>query len=122
MVYWVTKGLGIKAANEELTPDEYGSIIIDVRDITDGKQMKDGQENFNALAEKLYAIKGILATRQRTIIQCQAGVSRSPSIVAAMLVYATSMDWEDVLDIVKKKCPRTQINQDLLDQLKKVVP
>ena len=113
------------AAGEDLKSDEYGSIIIDVRDIVDGKQVqKDDptKETFEVLANKLYLIKNILATRERVIIMCQAGMSRSPAIVAALLVYATSLDWEDVLAIVKKKCPRTNINPDLLDQLKKVIP
>jgi len=63
----------------------------------------------------------VLSLREgKVILQCQAGLSRSNAIAVAILASGTQMDWEDALELVKKKCPIAQINQELLDQLKKI--
>lgn len=63
----------------------------------------------------------IMSLGYPVIIQCQAGISRSNCFAAALLVYGTKMDWDDAIDLVKKKCPRANINLDLLSQFKEII-
>ena len=115
MVYWITRLLGIKPAGEDLSPDDYGSVIIDVRDI------KDGENELVKLINTLKKITAHLALeRGRVILQCQAGMSRSPVLAIATLFLQYGLEWKDAEDLVKKKCPITQINKDLYDQVKKI--
>ena len=117
MVYWITRTIGTKAAGEELKPEEYGCIIFDVRNLTDGKN-----ESL-PLIKTLKALRGLITyaegVNRRVIIQCQAGVSRANAMAATML-FLDGLEWDDALDLVKKRCPRTQINQELLDQIKEI--
>lgn len=115
MVFWITKIMGVKSVDEELNDQEKGSVIIDIRDIADGSNPQ------GLLTNTLSKVAKFLSSKERIIIQCQAGISRSPAIAAAMLVYGTYMEWDDAIDYVKKKCPRTQINQDLLKCLKEII-
>lgn len=113
MVYWITRSLGIKAVNEELKENEYGAVIVDVRDI------KDGVNAPEKLSEVLQRVASTASNpRIRTVIQCQAGISRSPILAAALLSLTIKMSWEDAKWFVKHKCKRMQVNQDLHDQLK----
>jgi hypothetical protein len=113
VVYWITKTLGVKGASDELSPEDYGSIIVDLRDITDGKN-----EDSRVIADTVIKVFKILAFNYRVILQCQAGISRSPAFAALLFVYGNRMYWDNALDLVKKNCPIMQINQDLLDQMK----
>jgi protein-tyrosine phosphatase len=115
MVYWITRTMGVKAVNEELNDEEKGSVIIDVRNVVDGSNPQ------GVLTNTLGKLAKFLSSRERIIIQCQAGISRSPAFAAAMLVYGTNMEWDDAIDYVRKKCPRTQINQDLLKSLEEIM-
>jgi len=117
MVYWITRRLGTKAANEDLKPEEYGAIIFDVRNLNDGKN--EGLP----LIKTLKALRGLITYAEgvdrKVIVQCQAGISRANAMVMTML-FLDGLTWEDALELVKKRCPRMQINQELLDQLKEI--
>ena len=116
IVYWITKFLGTKAVNEELKPEEYGSIIYDVR------HLKDGENELVPLRNTIQTVAGLCTYcskfGMKLIIQCDAGISRSNMLAVVMLVAQVDMELQDAIDFVKKKCPRMQINQDMLDQLK----
>jgi len=117
MVYWITKLIGTRAVGEELKDEEYGSIIVDVRNLVDGK---------NDIVPLMNAVKLLMGlctycsqTNRKLIIQCQAGISRSNALAAVLIALQVNIELDEALEFVKKKCPRTNINQDLLDQIKK---
>ena len=116
MVSWITQQIGIKSVSEELKEDELGSIIIDLRDLVDGK---NEPSKILATVQKIFSV--VSKRNNKVILQCQAGISRSPAFMAAILVYGTGITWEEAIAFVKSKHPATQINQDLLDSLKEVV-
>lgn len=115
-MYWITKHVGTMAVGEDLREDEYGCVIIDIRDLVDGKN--DDQK----LAEVIGRVVASAANfRVRTIVQCQAGISRSNAVVAAMLALTVKLYFDDAIDFVKKKCPRANINIDLYRQMKEAI-
>lgn len=117
MVWWITKLIGTKAVDEELKEEEYGSIIVDVRDIV------DGNNDIVLLRNTIRVLMGLCTycsqVNKKLIIQCQAGISRSNALAAVLIALQVNIELDDALEFVKKKCPRTNINQDLLDQIKK---
>lgn len=116
MTRWVTKYLGIKDAKSRLSTDEYGSIILDLRDMADGS---NPPELLARIFGKVFAtVASAKKLGTRVILQCEGGISRSPAMVAAIFVYANDMEWEDALDLVKKKVPEAQISLELLDSFK----
>ena len=116
MVNWITKLMGVKDAASELKEDELGSIIVDLRDVKDGSN-EPGLITvaFNSVFATVASAKRL---NTRVILQCQAGISRSPAFAVAIFVYANDVEWEDAIEIVKRKVPQMQINQDLLMSLK----
>lgn len=118
MVYWINRVLGVKASFEELDDQEKGSIILDLRNLVDGTNDPTKLLNTIKNAVALYTI-----ARQRNlrlILQCQAGVSRSPAIAACVLVLECDFEWNEAIELVRKKCPVMNVNLDLLDQLKSI--
>jgi hypothetical protein len=114
---WITDQIGIKSVKQNLKESEYGAIIIDLRNIKD-----DGTNDQNEVYMTLQKIFKVVTNRDaKVILQCDGGISRSPVFMAAILVMGTQMSWDDAIDFVKKKNPETQINQDLLDTVKKVL-
>uniref|UniRef100_A0A6M3XDJ5 Putative dual specificity phosphatase catalytic domain n=1 Tax=viral metagenome TaxID=1070528 RepID=A0A6M3XDJ5_9ZZZZ len=118
MVFWINRILGIKAVDEGLTEEEYGSIILDLRNLVDGK---------NEITPLVNTIKNAIAfyticreRNLRLILQCQAGISRAPAIAATILGLQCDYEWDEALELIKKKCPRVNINQDLLEQLRSI--
>ena len=59
----ITKQIGIKAANEELSEKQYGAIIIDLRDIKE-----DGSDEPTVINAKLQSIFQVVSLRRNTII------------------------------------------------------
>jgi len=118
LVFWINRILGIKAVGEDLTEGEYGSIIFDLR------SLKDGTNDITPLVNTIKnAVAFYTIARERNlrlILQCQAGISRSPAIAATILGLQCDYEWEEALELVKRKCSRTNINQDLLDQLRSI--
>jgi protein-tyrosine phosphatase len=119
IVNWVTKFIGVKSAKSPLKESEFGSIIVDVRDLKDG--VNDPNELVKALQRLFTVVAFARQYKSPVIIQCEAGLSRSTSLIAAIFVKANDMEWEDALEFVKKKVPEAQFNQDLLDCLKAVL-
>jgi protein-tyrosine phosphatase len=59
--------------------------------------------------------------KAKVVLQCEAGISRSPAFVTALMVWGMQLEWEDAVKFVKRKNSRTQINQELADQIIKVI-
>jgi protein-tyrosine phosphatase len=119
IVNWITKFIGVKSAKTPLSEKEYGSIIVDVRNLIDGVNEPD--ELVKTLQKLFTVVAFARQFKSPVVIQCEAGLSRSTSLIAAIFVKANDMEWEDALDFVKKKVPAAQFNQDFIDCLKRIL-
>ncbi|PFH48684.1 hypothetical protein AMATHDRAFT_5592 [Amanita thiersii Skay4041] len=80
----------------------------------------DDTEDADVLVHLLPAIHFIQAEMDKgrgVLVHCQAGVSRSATIVAAYLMYSRNMDTESALELIKEARPNVEPNQNFLQQL-----
>ncbi|KAL5522325.1 YVH1 [Sanghuangporus sanghuang] len=80
----------------------------------------DDTEDADALAffpQCISFIENELEQGRGVLVHCQAGMSRSATIVAAYLMYAEQLDAELALEKIKKARPSTQPNDGFLAQL-----
>lgn len=101
----------------ENEPYESGVIIINVSDLN------DGTNNPRAIQTKLETALTLLQTfsKQRIVIQCRAGISRSPTIAAAVLALYKAIDFDTALNEVTHRIPRTHLNYDLVDSCREAL-
>jgi protein-tyrosine phosphatase len=115
MVFWIWENLGTCSLLESNTPE--GAIIIDVRDIRDGKG-----NSIEDIKTKIVVIANLLSIGQKVIIRCIGGMSRSNTFACAVMTFMIQVhDWEYQMEKVKKKCPRAAPNLDLVDDIKKAL-
>lgn len=62
-------------------------------------------------------IKDALASKGRVLVHCQAGVSRSPTIVAAYMMREKQLSAQQALDIIKLRRAIIEPNRGFLEQL-----
>lgn len=91
--------------------------------VTDCRDMIDGSGNPLWLYEKkindsIYKIE----KHGKVIICCLAGISRSNSIAAGVLMKWKGMDYIDAIGEVKDKVPYADMDQSHLNALKKLFP
>jgi len=102
MFNWVIEDiLGTCAFGDETPP---GVIIVDVRDLPDGKA--DPMQ----IIRKIRTIIKCLSTGNAIVIRCQAGISRSNSIVVGVLCTMNGKSWDENEAFVKKAVPQFQVN------------
>ncbi|KAF8960298.1 hypothetical protein BDZ97DRAFT_2037868 [Flammula alnicola] len=80
----------------------------------------DDTENTDIMTHFLPSIHFIQAELDKgrgVLVHCQAGVSRSSTIVAAYLMYSKKIDPQAALDLIKKARPSVEPNQGFLQQL-----
>ncbi|KAL5512331.1 hypothetical protein ACEPAG_3323 [Sanghuangporus baumii] len=80
----------------------------------------DDVEDADALAffpQCISFIENELEQGRGVLVHCQAGMSRSATIVAAYLMYAEQLDAESALEKIRKARPSTQPNDGFLAQL-----
>ncbi|PPQ84081.1 hypothetical protein CVT25_003601 [Psilocybe cyanescens] len=65
----------------------------------------------------IHFIQAELDKGRGVLVHCQAGVSRSSTIVAAYLMYSQKIDPEAALEVIKKARPYVEPNQGFLRQL-----
>jgi len=120
MTYWVWKErLGTISLLESCT--EEGVVIIDVRDLKDGKG-----NNIQKIKEKIELVANLLSAGQKIAVRCAGGISRSNAIACAVLVYIINgYSWEEPWvaqwSRIKKRCPRAQENPDLIREVKQAL-
>ena len=110
--------MGTKSVKDDLSKDEYGFIILDCRVLVDGYNEPILLMNFVKTAMTLYSIA--VQKNIKLILQCQAGLSRSNAIALAILTTECGFEFEDALEYVKKKVPIAQMNNDLLNCLRRI--
>ncbi|OCH89205.1 hypothetical protein OBBRIDRAFT_732976 [Obba rivulosa] len=69
------------------------------------------------LVSALTFIQAELDKQWGVLVHCQAGMSRSATIVAAYLMYSQNLDVDGALEMIKKVRPRIQPNDGFLRQL-----
>ncbi|KAF9559161.1 hypothetical protein CPC08DRAFT_763500 [Agrocybe pediades] len=82
--------------------------------------MLDDTEDADVLTHLLPAIHFIeaeLGKGRGVLVHCQAGISRSSTIVAAYLMYSKKINPEAALDMIRKVRPSVEPNQGFLRQL-----
>ncbi|KZV99692.1 DSPc-domain-containing protein, partial [Exidia glandulosa HHB12029] len=62
-------------------------------------------------------IEDALSTGGKILVHCQAGISRSATIVAAFLIYSRGLTPQDALNQIKKSRPGVRPNDGFLRQL-----
>ncbi|KAF8155595.1 hypothetical protein B0H34DRAFT_659598 [Crassisporium funariophilum] len=80
----------------------------------------DDTEDADILMHFLPSIQFIqaeLAKGRGVLVHCQAGISRSSTIVAAYLMYSKQLDPETALELLRKARPSIEPNQGFLQQL-----
>ncbi|KAJ3505705.1 hypothetical protein NLJ89_g7277 [Agrocybe chaxingu] len=80
----------------------------------------DDSEDADILAHFLPSIHFIQAELDKgrgVLVHCQAGVSRSSTIVAAYLMYSQKIDPQTALEIIRQARPFVEPNQGFLQQL-----
>jgi len=108
VIYWITDLIGTASAIE-LHSWPIDSAPINLLDLEDG--WNEPFRIYMRLKESL----GILAQGKRLIFVCLAGISRSNAFATTMIAYLEDIDWDDAYNLVRKKCPRAQINMKLRD-------
>lgn len=100
---------------ESCTPE--GWIIVDVRDINDS-----GDNSIEELKTKITLVSNLLASGQKVVVRCLAGMSRSNSIAcAAMMLINITLTWNDCWNQIRGTVPRAVVNNDLQDAVKKAL-
>ncbi|TFK34431.1 hypothetical protein BDQ12DRAFT_689589 [Crucibulum laeve] len=80
----------------------------------------DDTENEDILIHLLPSIHFIQAELEKgrgVLVHCQAGVSRSATIVTAYLMYSRNMDTTTALELIRRSRPYVEPNQNFLRQL-----
>jgi protein-tyrosine phosphatase len=100
---------------ESCTPE--GWIIVDVRDLDDGKDNEVEQVKM-----KIMIVSNLMASGQKVVVRCLAGMSRSNTIAcAAMMMMGNGRTWDHWWKKIEKACPRARQNLAFVDIVKKAL-
>lgn len=119
MVRWILYNLGTCSIEETTEAHKLyfaGVALIDIRDIADGKN-----ETIEQILKHLRTIRYLLKEGYRVVIRCRAGISRSNTLVIGILHLVYNLSYEDSEDLVKTKVPETNLNLDLMNDMKRAI-
>jgi protein-tyrosine phosphatase len=102
MGFWIIKDFLGTCAEREETPA--GVIIVDIKDLDDGKNPP------KRIKEKIDLVIKCLNMKVPVFIKCLAGISRSNGLAVAVLCELNGKTWDENEVLVRQKVPRTQIN------------
>lgn len=114
VIYWISKNIGTTSMDElkripptpEFIPEDYA--VISLLDIN------DGFDSPTKIYLRLKSSLVYLAHGKKVIFVCLAGISRSNAFATTLIAFLENKDWDDVYyNIIKKKVPRANVNQDL---------
>jgi len=112
-MYWITENLGTASLPEKEYIEKIKDIKIElVTDLIDGKQENKGQ-----FKSKVDHVEKLIKEGNKVIVMCVGGISRSNAVALAYLV-KNGMEFNEALDLIKKKVPISQICMDLIDFVK----
>ena len=119
MTNWIWKELGTISLLESDT--ENGVIIVDVRDLRDGKG-----NDVEKIKKKIQLIANLLSIGEKVTVRCVGGISRSNTIACAVMVYMLDRysweePWATQWNKVRKKVPRAQENLDFIKEVKEAL-
>lgn len=113
-IYWITEKIGTTSMDElknipttpDFIPEEY--TVVNTLDLA------DGFESPFLIYLKLKSSLVHLAHGRKLIFVCLAGISRSNALATTLIAFLENKDWDEVYyNLVKKKVPRANVNQDL---------
>ena len=111
MLCWINNRLGAMAEGDIALP---GSVVLNVMNLRDGS-------NHPASVGKVLTL-GLEILRNpiqpKLILQCKGGISRSPTLAAAILAMDKGVDIDICLSEVAHKLPHARYNYDLIDSIK----
>lgn len=100
---------------ESYTPE--GWIIFDVRDLNDS-----AENTIEALKIKIVLIANLMASGQKVVVRCMAGMQRSNTMAcAAMMLFTMDHSWDHNWHVIEKACPRARQNLPFVDIVKKAL-
>lgn len=103
MITWVLSNLGFCGASE-LIPDD--AVALSCLDLQDGFNPPE------AICQKLSAVLQLLDEGKKVVVFCQAGLSRSPAVCAAVLSVRLRLELDDACRLIKTTVA-PQINPSL---------
>jgi len=79
-------------------------------------RMRDNNKDsfLEHIDEVVHSIEEGLQAEEKVLVHCQAGMSRSPAVVAAFLVLKRGLSVSDALDTIKRVRPSVRPSQKLL--------
>ena len=110
----VTHILNVASRVENFFPDDFTYKHFDILDITETNITDYFVESFKFIDEG--------RKQGCVLVHCNAGISRSASIVIGYLMSRENMEFQQAYDHVKVKRPATRPNDGFLRQLKAYVP
>jgi protein-tyrosine phosphatase len=114
-MYKIWENLATCNLMEGMTPE--GWIIVDVRDLNDSKE-----NTVEAVKVKLTIIGNLVASGQKVVVRCLAGMSRSNTMACGtMMLFSLEHTWEHYWHEIEKACPRARQNQDFVEIVKKAL-
>ena len=111
MTFWIYEKLGIISLFESMT--EEGTIIVDVRDLS------DVEKSVGKVMNKINIITSLLCMGERVAVRCIAGMNRSCGIALGVMCYmgAKGQDvnetWNHHYKNLKSKVGRAKITPQL---------
>lgn len=120
-MYQITNSLAtaeLGVSDYEETYQKYyddGWLLIDVRNLKD-----DGTNKLEDYKKHVEEAVELLQLRQRVVVGCVAGESRSNSIAVGILVRHYEMDFYDAMELVREKVPIAQMDPSHILKLKKL--
>jgi protein-tyrosine phosphatase len=101
---WITDDIAIGDCLEE-PPD--GAAVLDLRPIPDHCRIPP-----HRIAEAISIIHSRIAAGKKIFVHCIGGISRSPSIVAAYLIYEHQWTVQFAFEFIRAKRPKIQPHPD----------
>jgi len=98
-IYWITTQIGIKTWDEEIKEEDFGAVIIDLRDIK-----ADGTNDITKFAIKLQNVFNTIANRKvKFILQDDANLEVATAFVCGIFLWGMQIKVEDTIEFVGMK-------------------
>ena len=106
MIRWIDSTLGTAAFGDSATK---GHSILDVRSLVDGSA-----NTSEALLERVEAGLAMLRKSERVVVCCDYGISRSNTVVAAILARRDQLLFDEAFGIVRQQTGEVRMDYDLV--------